>query len=305
MATFFRAVPGGRRTGRRDVTEPGTILVIMVSDDAAWRVAVTQIAGHAWGPPLDRTLRVTVHFHPDRVTGDGRTVLEALRDGLYRSQFETGISNGGLTAHPGGDRWRWESRIFAGVYDDAPPQARPKYGSLNHRRRLEGGSIRFGSAHLVLAESTLERTTFCWPDSVFEPSNFGTVDRMALIALADAADADRLDDYIEAHLHGPLRLGTDVEALILDPSFRGTQVEALADTLPVDLGWHRGFRLRIDALAEHAGYRGPEVARLGRLLAEDGWLDARVIGIAANTGSHDPQLIKKLWHCVARFGVQG
>ena len=49
--------------------------------------------------------RVTVHFHPDRLAIDGRCVAEALRDdGVYRSQFETKISNGGLTAHPGGDR---------------------------------------------------------------------------------------------------------------------------------------------------------------------------------------------------------
>jgi hypothetical protein len=40
------------------------------------------------------------------------------RDGVYRSQFETRVSNGGLTAYPGGDRWRWESRIFGAAYDD-------------------------------------------------------------------------------------------------------------------------------------------------------------------------------------------
>ncbi|WP_425584256.1 hypothetical protein [Streptosporangium album] len=38
------------------------------------------------------------------------------------SQFVTGTGNGGLTAHPGGDRWRWESRIFA----RAPTTRRPR-----------------------------------------------------------------------------------------------------------------------------------------------------------------------------------
>ena len=33
-----------------------------------------------------------------------------------------------------------------------------------------------------------------------------------------------LDDYIEAHVHGPLRFATDVEALVLDPCFRDTEV---------------------------------------------------------------------------------
>ncbi|MGW4476241.1 hypothetical protein [Nonomuraea sp. NPDC004354] len=25
-----------------------------------------------------------------------------------------------MTAHPGGDRWLWESRSFGGAYDEAP-----------------------------------------------------------------------------------------------------------------------------------------------------------------------------------------
>ena len=42
-------------------------------------------------------------------------------EGYYRSQFETGTSNGGLTAHEGGDRWRWESRMFAGATTPPDP----------------------------------------------------------------------------------------------------------------------------------------------------------------------------------------
>jgi Protein of unknown function (DUF3626) len=41
-------------------------------------------------------------------------------DGVYRSRFETGRSNGGLTAFPGGDRWRWEDHhAVAGAADQA------------------------------------------------------------------------------------------------------------------------------------------------------------------------------------------
>src|SRR5580658_4302143 len=57
--------------------------------------------------------RVALNFHPDRLARDGRMVAEAmLEDGIYRSQFESGISNGGLTAFPGGDRDRWEEQLF-------------------------------------------------------------------------------------------------------------------------------------------------------------------------------------------------
>jgi hypothetical protein len=93
------------------------------------------------------------------------------QDGGYRSQFGTGTSNGGLTAHPGGDRWPCESRIFAAAYDHGPAAGRPKYGSLNFRRRLAGGSPRFGPAYLRLAAHTLARTTFCYPDSVFRSTS--------------------------------------------------------------------------------------------------------------------------------------
>jgi hypothetical protein len=57
---------------------------------------------------------VAVQFHPDWPFEDGLVMAAIARDGVYRSQFETSIFNGGLTAFPGGDRWRWESRLFHG-----------------------------------------------------------------------------------------------------------------------------------------------------------------------------------------------
>lgn len=265
----------------------------------AARRAVDHVAALAVGPPLDRTLRVTVHFHPDRLVA-GVPLLRHLADeGTYRSQFETGTSNGGLTARPGGDRWRWERRMFGGAYDGAPARVRPKYGALNHRRRPAGGSVRFGSAHLRLAAATLDRTTFCYPDSVFSPQAFGTAERMGLVALADADDRDVLDDYVEAHVHGPLSLRTDVAAVVLDPAFRGTGLE---EGLPCPVEWHHGFRLPVAELARHGDYRGAEVVRAGAAVAVDGMLDARMIGTAVHTGRYDPQVLKKVWHCVARFG---
>lgn len=81
-----------------------------------------------------------------------------------------------------------------------------QYGSLNHRRRQEGGSIRFGSAHLRLAGHTLARRTFCYPDSVYEPSAFGDAQHMGLADLADADHRDLLDDCIEAHVQRTIRV---------------------------------------------------------------------------------------------------
>lgn len=76
------------------------------------RRALDHVTAAASGPPVDPGLRVTLDFHPDRVLA-GLPILAALaRDGAYHSRFVTGTSNGGLTAHPGGDRTRWESWIF-------------------------------------------------------------------------------------------------------------------------------------------------------------------------------------------------
>ncbi len=268
----------------------------------AWR-ALRHVAARSSGEPLADDLRVTLNFHPDRAV-DGELVLAALaRAGVYRSQFETRTGNGGLTAYPGGDRWRWESRIFGGAYDEAPAAARPKYGALNFRRKPAGGAPRFGSAHLRLNSKTLHRTTFCYPDSVFEPEHFGVAERMALIERALADDRDALDDYVEAQVHGSVRLDRDVEALVLAPCFRGTEVEAIAHALPCAVEWHHGFRLSTDELRKHPEYRGQHIVDLALLLAVDGHIDARILGEAARSGAYDEQALKRVWHYVARFGA--
>ncbi|WP_353950609.1 DUF3626 domain-containing protein [Knoellia sp. S7-12] len=268
--------------------------------------ALEHITSFATGEPVDPSHRVTLHFHPDRLVGGpgGRPILEMMaRDGRYRSQFETGTSNGGLTAHPGGDRWRWESRIFAGAYDSEDHEHRPKYGSLNFRRRAVGGSPRFGSAHFRLSAESLTRTTFCYPDSHEEPEHFGISTRVStLVALAEADDEDALDDYVEAHVHGELIIDRDVEALVLDPSHRGTSAEVAAEHLGCPVEWHGGFRLSIDEMRRHEDFRGLEFVELGHEISRGGILDPAIIGDASRTGRYDEQSLKRVWHYVARFG---
>jgi hypothetical protein len=267
------------------------------------RRALRHVTALSTGGPVDPSLRITLNFHPDR----GAVIGRLADGGIYLSQFVTGTSSGGLTAFPGGDRWRWEQRMFGGAYDDAPGHLRPVYGALNFRGKAVGAAPRFGSAHLRLTAATLARATFCYPDSVLEPTAFAVADRMSLIDLARADSQDGLDDYVEAQVHGPVRLDRDVEALVLDPCYRGTDVEAAARRLPCPLEWHPGFRLDVAELARHPEYRGPRYVDLGAAIAVDGQLTPRVIGDAARTGHHDEQDLKRVWHYVARFGtpVQG
>ena len=335
---------------------------------------------------------MTVSFHPDRATRTGEPLLAALaRDGRLRSQFATGTSNGGLTAHPGRDRWRWESRLFGAAYDDASPEERPVYGALQVRPPqvgalqvgalqvrppqvgtaggglpevpaatgcvggCRGASPRFGSAFLRLRPGVLERTTCCYPDSHLDPVDVGTAATAGrLLVLAGlcgpevGVDAlgrplgrttgepgpppgvtrpsgatrpsgvtrpsgameppelsDPLDRYVEAQVHGPVLLTDDVEALVLDPAFRGTGVERLARELPCPLEWHPGWELDLAVLrSEGPAYRGAEVVAAGEALAVAGILDARAVGAGVDSGV-DPQTLKRLWHCVARFGAAG
>ena len=125
---------------------------------------------------------------------------------------------------------------------------------------------------------------------------------MSLIDEAMNAGCDPLDDHIEAQVHGPVRLATDVEALVLDPCYRGTDVEILARRLPCSIEWHPGFILSVDTLQQHPSFRGPEYAALGTTIARNGSLTPRVLGDAARTGKYEIQDLKKVWHYLARFG---
>ena len=249
--------------------------------------------------------RVALHFHPDWPFRGGLVVEALARDGRYLSQFVTGTSNGGLTAFPGGDRWRWESRIFAGRYDGSAPADRPVYGALlaDDPPDPYGGSVRFGSAHLRLRPEVTARSTFCWPDSFFDPTETGGPERAADLAARCGADPaeDPLDHYVEAHVHGGVRLDADVEALVLDPSHRGGPVEEAASRLGCPVAWHPGFRVATADLPED--YRGPEPLALARALGDV--LTPPVVAAAARSGDHEPQTVKRVWHLLARYGRSG
>lgn len=246
-------------------------------------------------------MSVTLNFHPDTTVQGELTIKRVAREGFYKSQFETGTGNGGLTARQGGDRWAWESDIFGGAYDEADPALRPKYGALNFRRSLIGGSPRFGSCHFRLQPHVLARTTFCYPDSHLLPEAFGVVDRMALLDLAEhnALGLDPvLDNYIEAQVHGPLSIERDVEAVVLDPSYRDTAIEESALQLECDVEWHDGFRLQLDRLLAHDAFRPkPAIDAISELKIST----PAEIG-RARDNPLDYQTAKWVWHCLARFG---
>ena len=111
--------------------------------------------------------RLTINFHPDRPSAEGRTVVESLLvNGQYRSQFVTGISNGSRTAFAGGERDRWEETLFGGAYHDPSSLAdeRPRYGGLDLMAHADGACPRFGSCYFELRPHVIARSTFTWRD---------------------------------------------------------------------------------------------------------------------------------------------
>lgn len=242
---------------------------------------------------------ITLQFQPNWPHGR-RMVIESMAvDGVYRSQFGTGISNGGLTAFPGGDRWQWESRLFARRYDELPGATRPVYGVWNRRDDPYGGAIRFGSSYFRLKPEAVDRATFCFPDSARDPGHFGDKSLLPQLGrLADDSGFDELDEYVEAHVHGAVRLDTDVDAVVLDPSFIGTPVEVAAQRLGCPVEYHPGFRATPDTF--DPTYRGQHIVDLACSLGPE--LTPERLGHAARSGVHPAQSIKQVWHCLARFG---
>lgn len=251
-----------------------------------------------------RVLEVTINFHPDRLTADGQPILNTLaKDGFIRSQFETGTSNGGLSAFVGGERWKWESTAFFGIYDSAQASDRPKYGALNYQQHGAGAAPRFGSSFFKIKPHVLDRTTFCYPESWIGPKEFGYSEFVEhLIELASADEQDTLDNYIEAHVHGSLSVKTDVESIVLDPCYRGTEIEDAAEDLGCNVEWHKGFRVQVSTLEDFPDYRGMKYVQLAHEIARQGVISPETIGSAVNCKLYNDQDLKKVWHYLATFG---
>ncbi|MEF3305592.1 DUF3626 domain-containing protein [Paenibacillus sp. GYB003] len=234
----------------------GEILAMSDISRPAFEAAVAKLKAHA---------RVALHFHPDRPDATMKLVAESLLEqGMYKSQFETLLSNGSVSAYPGGERDLWEAKLFGGAYqqEGATNSQRPKYGALNVMLHPDGPAPRFGSCYFLLAPAVSRRCTYTYLDSHQDPKEKGTYEAFDLVLAALLKDAffsdfaigeknaaprklighllDRLDKpfpdpanrdavrnlnhYIEAQVHGDISLEQDVEALVADPSFQDTPV---------------------------------------------------------------------------------
>ena len=317
--------------------------------DEIFEEAVANLKSHA---------RIALHFHPDRLDSSKKSVAEALfEQGVYKSQFETLLSNGSVSAYPGGERDLWEKRIFGGAYqlEGVTNDQRPKYGALNLMLHPDGPAPRFGSCYFLLSPKVSSRSTYTYLDSHQDPKEKGTYEEfdMILAALLEETfvrdfaigegnltptilinhllanlkrpfidvvskePAHNLNHYIEAQIHGEISLKEDVEALVADPSFKGTDVGRVLEEIclkyAIDLYWHIGFVLAVDEVP--MDFRGSKMPSLARRIARNHCIDANIIGSAvvdlkrnplswSDRGTYEEVLqeLKLLWHVLVRFG---
>jgi len=148
------------------------ILNRAAQDDHVYDDSVRSVQAHA---------RIGLHFHPERLTRIGTSVAEGLlRSGIYKNQFETGLSSGSPSAFPGGERDLWENRLFGSAYHEpgASGCGRPKYGALAVLNHPDGPAPRFGSCYFLLHPRVSWRSTLTFGGSHEQhaPERTGTLD---------------------------------------------------------------------------------------------------------------------------------
>ncbi len=273
---------------------------------------------------------VTINFHPDRFSNNGKTIMEnLLEQGQYDSQFRTGTTNGGKSAFVGGDRFLWEQHMF---FDTYPPESidRPKYGALNLFQYIDGASARFGSCFFTLKQDVIHRCTFAYGDSSTNPHTLCTSDTFAAVLVdifkdvksncrmlnqAIASEQEtlavllnpcnkpkhigrNLDYCIETHIHGDISLKDDVDNFYVDESFQGTsfaiQAEMICQKYNIVLNWIPKRQVDIHSIGKL--FRGPKIPLLAQRIDKvfgnnQGIINSFLIGQA----SRDIELHPEKW----------
>ena len=127
-----------------------------------------------------------------------------------------------------------------------------------------------------------------------------------------------LDSFVEAQVHGTVDLRRDVEALVVDAAFYGTEVgdtlAELGSTYEISLSWHPGFTLAADEFPEE--FRGFRARGIAERVAKDGIVDALSLGAGQNDFVLNPEAwrefgsmseiltsFRRVWHVLVLLGV--
>ncbi|EFY84800.1 hypothetical protein MAC_09163 [Metarhizium acridum CQMa 102] len=283
---------------------------------------------HQAGKEVRNRARIALHFHPDRPVGDGTVASALLEDGLYRNQFETGISSGLVAAFRGSPRDQWENSLFEDAYSDHRVSLahRPKYGALDLANSVDGPAPRFGSCYFLLKPAVSKKSAFTSGGSQDAPKLRGTLDLFAPILQAlleesftrdfmlgisgirppqvvdrlcnlygaadtrSASPSRNLDHIIEAQIHGDIRLARDVDTLVVDGGSRSTGIGRCLE----GIGRKYKFTVqyyqgfKLDVQSVPLDFRGPSMPSLARRVNKDGFVDTAAIGLAVQHLARSP-----------------
>ncbi len=225
---------------------------------------------------LDQQAPLTINLPP--VVNKESVLASLSSDGAYKNLWE----RGSRPSHPKApkrskaDFLHKEHRTFAGTYNRAIPQERPRYGALNFLAAREGGAAVYGPAVLTLRPEVKERTTYHTRDSRFtnmeDAGGAGVMagclarrsdeDLQQLLKVANGQlssgvygrdnhpEAFTGSNYIEAHIHGEINLAQDLAGVSLHERYRGTPVgndaETMAKQFGVEMIWYKDPAFEVD-----------------------------------------------------------
>lgn len=171
---------------------------------------------------IEHIAPINIHVNLDK------TLAHLCNDTHYRNLFETTTTGGRncLTS-----RTEWENVLFKGIYHDAEPFERVKYGALNITNDPAGIYCcrGYGDSFLVLKNNIKNRATFIFGDSSHKELHLSTfkhfksvlyfIDEALLKTVIEIANNGEFNTqnygmYIEVQIHGSLNLSRDVEMLM-------------------------------------------------------------------------------------------
>lgn len=183
---------------------------------------------------IKNCVRITINIYI-------KTILQhMLNDKYIKNGYETGRFLNVLFDVKSNSRSQWESNLFNKEYDNAEGYERVKYGALNILNEPNGISQckYYGDSFFVLKNDLKNRISFVCGDSasqmlhictfkyceqlLIHPTNehFNAIvnRNSSVINKRDLSDLTNLTDltdarfpYIEAQIHGPVRLNSDIE----------------------------------------------------------------------------------------------
>ena len=197
--------------------------------------ALPEMRGHS----LERVLGYVRDTAPIIIHVSPEVLALLARDTLYRNQFETGTSKGTLSR---ATREQWERGLFNSAYDSAADTERVKYGCMNISGGVRGvlSAHGYGVCYLILKDSCRSRCTFTSADSSKSSQNGGRdlstcesyahilmsyteeeLRRLVAVALGGRGTMGAGGSmYKECQVHGPVRLGEDLSAVVVPEALR-------------------------------------------------------------------------------------